>query len=79
MEHVNPWIMWANIFIFVFSLVVLGLAIANLVRTVKINRTTRWTILRSQVYNNKALESQKELEQAANALLENLKRQNNSE
>jgi hypothetical protein len=67
---------WATVIVLGLSVVVLAFAIANLVRTVRMNQTTRWAILRTQVYNNKSLEAQRQVEASAEALLKRLKELN---
>ncbi len=67
-EPVPFWLAFASIAIMGVSVVVLVFAIVNLVKTIKQNRVTRWTILRAQVYNNRALKSQEELARSLEAL-----------
>lgn len=75
-EPVPFWMAFVSIAIMLASVVVLVFAVVNLVRTIRLNRTTRWTILRAQVYNNRAIKSQEELERATEALTKRLREMN---
>lgn len=75
-EPVPFWLAFATIAILVASVVVLVFAIVNLVKTIRQNRVTRWSILRMQVYNKRLIESQEEVAREAEALAQRLKEMN---
>lgn len=70
------WMAFATIAILVASVVVLVFAIVNLVKTIRQNRVTRWSILRMQVYNKRLIESQEAMAREAEALAQRLKEMN---
>jgi predicted Holliday junction resolvase-like endonuclease len=67
---------WMSVVILVMSVVLLAFTVVSLVRTLRQNRTTQWAILRTQVYNKRALEAQREMEESAEALLRRLRELN---